>query len=234
MEEIKSAGTKKASSSSAASKPASAATGSATTKKKAATKVKAQEQPKVAAPALDAPEPVAAPVAAPVVAADVAAVQPVAAAPVNSSVRRPKFNKDEDIWVVSQFPGELHYVSKRTGYEIVWAEMGAGEWMSYEELTSMANSQKKFFERNWIMLDPEVLFSLRMERYYVNSLSLEEYETIFDVPVERMELILNQLPPGQKKTIAYRAQILISEKQIDSNRRIEAIERALGTQFGNS
>lgn len=152
--------------------------------------------------------------------------------PVGSvSARRPTIDKNEDIWVVSQFPGELHYVSKRTGYEVVWPELGAGEYVSFEELTSMANSQKKFFVRNWIAMDPAVLCALRMDKYYVNSMSLDEYESVFDVPIPQMEERLSVLPEGQKMTLGYRARMLFYEGKIDSRQRIQAIQRALDIEL---
>lgn len=159
----------------------------------------------------------------------------VAAAPVaksQPSAVRKQFDKNEDIAVISQFPGELHYVSKRTGYETVWAEVGAVEYLPYEELMSMANAQRKFFVRNWISVGDDVLFALRMDKYYVNSLTFEEYESVFDLPIEKMAKKLANIPDGQKKTLIYRARVLISEGQIDSKKRIVAIEEALGVSFG--
>lgn len=144
---------------------------------------------------------------------------------------RPQFDKNMDVWVVSQCPGELHFVSKRTGGEVCWSEAGAGEWLTYENLLEIANSQKKFFERNWIVVPDDVLVSLRMDKYYSGSLTPEEYESVFDMPVDEMSEKLKALPEGQRKTISYRAAILYNDGAIDSKSRIKAIEEALDIQL---
>lgn len=190
-----------------------------TTPKKKTTSTAVKKQPTKTA------SPVVAEVAAKVVTEEEPA--PVVA-PIVSASSRPKYNKDDEIWVVSQCPGVMVYVSRRTGYKIIWGEIGVGQYVSFEELTAMANGQPKFFQRNWVSMDFDVLVALRMDKYYVNSVQAEEYEQIFDMPISEMEAKLSNIPEGQRDTVEIWAHQLVDQGKIDSIKRIEAIERALG------
>ena len=59
----------------------------------------------------------------------------------------------EVIDVQSCIIGKLIWKSKRTGYKIVWNEYGEKNPMTVEDLLDMRNGDRRFFERNWVILD---------------------------------------------------------------------------------
>ena len=75
----------------------------------------------------------------------------VTAQPAKIKVLR-KVDPLELVEVASNYYGMLVYVSRKTGYETSWGEYGDTVMMTVEDLITMKNSQKSFFERNWVVL----------------------------------------------------------------------------------
>ena len=85
--------------------------------------------------------------------------------------KKAKIPKDYDIPVKSNVQGKLIYTSKKTGYTEEWDEMGTIAYLEYDELVSMRNSHKKFFEDNWVLIEDtddytadEIYYSLNIDR----------------------------------------------------------------------
>lgn len=136
------------------------------------------------------------------------------------------------VTVRNGFNGKLVYVSKRNGERIIWDEFGAEQELELQELKIAKNSSRAFFQNNWFMIDdPDVIAYLGVERFYKNSLSIDEFDELFgespDVICERIAV----LPEGQKSTVAFRARQLIASGDIDSIRVINALEKSLGVEL---
>ena len=104
--------------------------------------------------------------------------------------------------------------------------------MELLELRNAKNSAKRFFINNWFMFDDDwVIDYLGIERYYKNAVKIDEFDDVFKQEPAKIKKTILSLSDGQKKSIAYRAKVLISEGKIDSNRSISAIEEALGLEL---
>jgi len=136
------------------------------------------------------------------------------------------------VTVRNGFNGRLVYVSKRSGERLVWSEFGDEQDMELQELKNAKNSYRAFFENNWFMIDdPAVIAYLGVERYYKNALAFEHFDDLFNLSPTEIERRVALLSEGQKASVAYRARQLIAEKEIDSIRVIEALERSLSTEL---
>lgn len=136
------------------------------------------------------------------------------------------------VTVRNGFHGMLVYVSRRTGEKIVWDEFGAEQDMELRELKNARNSKKNFFINNWFMFDEDwILKYLGVDRFYKTALSIEKFDDIFKMKPKELEKTISTLSEGQKKSVAYRAHELISEKKIDSLSVIETLEKALGVEL---
>lgn len=135
--------------------------------------------------------------------------------------------------VRSGFNGVLVYKSKHTGEVFEWADLGDEQEMELLELRSAkASTDKVFFENNWFIIDdPEVIEYLGIEKYYKNSLKLEEFDTLFDLTPDEVATKISKMPKGQRMTVAYRARKLIDEGEIDSIKMINALEKSLGVEL---
>ena len=149
---------------------------------------------------------------------------------------KPIVPKDIDpeqyVTVRNGFQGRLVYVSKHTGERFVWDQFGAEQEMELRELKNAKNSYKKFFENNWFMFDEDwIVDYLGVQRFYRNAVRIEDFDEIFQKDAETISQIIGGMSDGQKKSVAYRARVLIAEGAIDSNKAITALEESLGVEL---
>lgn len=149
---------------------------------------------------------------------------------------KPIVPKDIDpeqyVTVRNGFQGRLVYVSKHTGERFVWDQFGAEQEMELRELKNAKNSYKKFFENNWFMFDEDwIVDYLGVQRFYRNAVRIEDFDEIFQKDAKTISEIISDMSDGQKKSVAYRARVLIADGAIDSNKAITALEESLGIEL---
>lgn len=149
---------------------------------------------------------------------------------------KPIVPKDIDpeqyVTVRNGFQGRLVYVSKHTGERFVWDQFGAEQEMELHELKNAKNSYKKFFENNWFMFDEDwIVDYLGVQRFYRNAVRIEDFDEIFQKDAKTISEIISDMSDGQKKSVAYRARVLIADGAIDSNKAITALEESLGVEL---
>lgn len=154
----------------------------------------------------------------------------------NEDTEKPIIAKDIDIHqyitVRNGFQGRLIYRSPKTRELFVWDSFGAEQEMELLELRNAKNSAKKFFINNWFMFEDEwVVDYLGLKQYYQHALNIEDFDDIFKMSPSDIKKTINELSPGQKKSVAYRAKTLIDEGAIDSIKAINVIEDALGIEL---
>ena len=134
--------------------------------------------------------------------------------------------------------GAIYKSAKTIGYTIDWDAYGSVEYVELSELVSMRNTARRFFEDNWIVLEDTENFTavqlydfLRVTKYYENAFTPETIDTIFDMNDKEIIRVVSELSKGMKDTIATRAKEKIDAKELDSNKKIEALETALNVKF---
>lgn len=145
-----------------------------------------------------------------------------------------EIDPNQIIVVRSGFHGRLVYNSPRTREKFVWGEFGADQEMELRELRNAKSANKKYFENNWFMFDEEfewVIGYLGLSQYYKNALSIEDFDSLFKKTPSEIEKAIAKLSKGQKKSVGYRAKQLIADGEIDSNKAIAALEKALGIEL---
>ncbi len=146
---------------------------------------------------------------------------------------------DTDISCKSAVRGTLTYVSKRmNGYQIVWNDFGDEEFLSFQELISMRNTDLRFFKDNWIVIEDsedytakEIMDALKVSQYYNVKLDVDNFDSLFNESPEKIEEIVSTMSSGLKDTIAIRAKQLYNNGKLDSRKRIEAFEKSLGIEL---
>lgn len=132
------------------------------------------------------------------------------------------------------FQGKLIYKSSRTGEKYVWDYFGDEQEMELRELRNAKSSAKKFFINNWFVFDQEyawVIDYLGMKNYYKNALGVDDFDKLFTKTPAEIEKTVSKLSEGQKKSVAYKAREMIANGEIDSNKAIAALERALNIEL---
>lgn len=144
--------------------------------------------------------------------------------------------------VKSGIHGILTYSSKKTfGYTIDWDDYGSVEYIEYGELLSMRNTQRSFFENNWIFIEDtdeyvasDIYKALAVEKYYQSVIVGEDLERLFTMEPKDIEETVLKLSSGVKQNIASIAKERIETGEFDSNNRIKALEKALDLEFSPS
>ena len=128
--------------------------------------------------------------------------------------------------------GNLIYKSSlNPGYVVEWSGLGEIQEMEYRELVSMRGNQRRFFEENWILIDPAVIKKLGVGRYYQNSLSTDDFEDVFNMSADEIKEIVPTLPGGTKDAIASEAKKKIDSGELDSRSAIKALEDSLDVEL---
>lgn len=136
------------------------------------------------------------------------------------------------ITVRNGFQGRLVYKSPKTGEHFVWDGFGSEQEMELLELRNAKNAAKKFFVNNWFMFDEDwIVDYLGLRQYYKHAVGIEDFDKIFKQPPASIKKTIEALSDGQKKSVAYRAKVLIAEGGIDSNKAISALEETLGVEL---
>lgn len=157
-----------------------------------------------------------------------------------SKPQRVKIDADYLIPVRSNVGGVLYYKSKRTGYEETWDGTGVVIEMEFSELVAMRNSQKKFFENNWIVIEDtddytadEIYAALNVDKYYTSGGLYDNIDDIFDFSAKKIEEVVPTLSKAVKETIITKAYTMLAEddSRLDSNAKRKALEKALGISF---
>lgn len=154
---------------------------------------------------------------------------------IQSSVRIPL---DTIVPVICNTIGGAFYSSKKImGYTVEWDDIGSVEYMELGELSSMKNTDKRFFEDNWIVFDDTEDFTatelydfLKVSKYYKNILTPENIDEVFTYSKDKLVKTISTLSRGMKETIAVRAKQKMDENTLDKNI-IDVLESSLGIQF---
>lgn len=125
--------------------------------------------------------------------------------------------------------GKLVYISKKQlGYEVVWNNPGDVDYIELSELVSMRNSQRAFFEKNWIGIeDDDVIEYLNIGKYYNNSLSYEEFSNLLKLPFDTMSEKVKSMPKGMRENFRTKVAKMIDNNEIDSIKTVEFLKKEL-------
>lgn len=156
------------------------------------------------------------------------------AAPTKTAVRKAnKIDPDDYVTVRSNVMGILTYISSRQmGYNVTWEQFGDEEEIKFGELQAMRNSQRRFFVDNWVYIDdPEVLKALGVEKYYTNAVNADNVDLLFAAAPEHIEKRVSAMSGSMKDTVKRLALEKYHSGELDSIKKIRALERALDFKF---
>ena len=144
-----------------------------------------------------------------------------------------KIPLDTVVPVVCNVYGGATYISKKaTGYIVEWDSFGDIEYIELGELVSMRNTDRRFFEDNWIVLEDvddytsvELYNFLKVGKYYEKYYTPETIDSIFDLEPSTLIRTISELSSGMKSTIASRA--------ITTSSRVASISFAISSIEGS-
>lgn len=145
---------------------------------------------------------------------------------------------DTIVTVVCNTIGGATYISKKaSGYIVEWEDFGSEEYMELGELVAMRNTDRRFFEDNWIVLEDtdeydamQLYEFLKVSKYYNNVFTSRNIDELFSYSKDKIAKTISALSRGMKETIAARAKQKLDENTLDKNI-IDILESSLGIQF---
>ncbi len=140
--------------------------------------------------------------------------------------------------------GQLIYRSKNNGFQIEWNDTNTPQYLTLEELLVMRNTYRKFFEKNWIVIDgfvdeeyseqftvEDILDFLQVKQYYKNLLCPENVDDLFKMSAEEIEKRIKASSSGSRDFIIIRANELIESRKLDSLTVINTLEKVLNCEL---
>lgn len=151
-----------------------------------------------------------------------------------------KIPKDEEFAVRSNVVGGLFFSSKYGNLEFELNSSDDVVYLTFEDLQEIKRTSKKYFERNWLIVDSndnftseQVYCALRVDQYYKSQYSTPEtLDYLFDLSNQDMANEINLMTDGYKETVVNRAKELIDAKEIDSISKIKLLSALLNADFG--
>ena len=141
-------------------------------------------------------------------------------------IERNSHDLNELILVKNMTPGKLIYISKRVqGYRVDWENRDDVQYMELIELMNMFASQRAFFSENWIWVEPEILEYLCAAKFYENSLTPEDLEAIFNLPVDQLISTISRLTDSMKLTVRRYAKEKIVKGELTDLNVVRALEK---------
>ena len=140
--------------------------------------------------------------------------------------------------------GQLIYRSKNNGFQIEWNDTNTPQYLTLEELLVMRNTYRKFFEKNWIVIDgfvdeeyseqftvEDILDFLQVKQYYKNLLCPENIDDLFKMSADEIEKRIKASSSGSRDFIIIRANELIESRKLDSLTVINTLEKVLNCEL---
>lgn len=158
--------------------------------------------------------------------------------PVVKTTKATRIPLDTMITVVCNTIGGATYISKKaSGYIVEWEDFGSEEYMELGELVAMRNTDRRFFEDNWIVLEDtdeydamQLYEFLKVAKYYTNVFTSRNIDELFSYSKDKIAKTISTLSRGMKETIAVRAKQKLDDNTLDKNI-VDTLESALGIQF---
>jgi len=145
---------------------------------------------------------------------------------------------DTVVPVICNTVGGAVYVSKKImGYMVEWDDIGSVEYMELGELASMRNTDRRFFEDNWIIFENTEEYStvqlydfLKVTKHYKNIVTPDTIDDLLKYDKNKLAKTIATFSKGMKQTVAAVAKSRLNQGTLDKNI-IDTLESALGVQF---
>ncbi len=141
-----------------------------------------------------------------------------------------KYDADDLISVRSGVSGKLVYKSLlNNGYSCEWEKFGDTQQVPFGELRTAAGSQPNFYKKKyWLFDNEEDVVALGVKHFYADMVGIEDVMSVFKMPMADFDAKVKPLNAQLRETIAKEARILYMKGELDSIKRIKALEDATG------
>lgn len=137
--------------------------------------------------------------------------------------------------------GLIYASSKAGGMSAEWNDFGDLQYLDVRDLLLMRNTQKRFFDDNWISIKDtddgeytadDIYKFLRVDDKYGDFYDADNIESFFDLDEDQMKDKVSKMSRGMKDLVSIIALDKIENGEIDSLKRRNEIISALGLENG--
>lgn len=147
-----------------------------------------------------------------------------------------EFKKDDLIPCMSVTVGHLIYsaLDTRSHNRYDWFDFGDVCEVEYQDLLAMIARKSEYLFTPRIVVNSDSFLEKypKLKELKEKFFGLDDTNKFFDVSPEMLEEKIISAPEGLKTAIADMAGSLIKSGELDSRRKIEVIDKTLGTEFG--
>lgn len=144
-----------------------------------------------------------------------------------------KFAPNDQIPCKSITVGKLSHTGIKTGIRYTWADYGDVAYLEYQDLQSLQSMKSNFiFKPLFIIEDEDVVAQWdKMLKPVYDKIKEDDLEQFFALPQNRFESALKNAPKGFQNSIKVKAVSMIQDGELDSLKKIKAIDEILGTEL---
>lgn len=144
-----------------------------------------------------------------------------------------KFAPADQIPCRSVTIGELVHVGVKTRIQYTWADYGDTAYLEYQDLQALQSMKSRFIlDPLFIIEDEDVIAQWdKMLKPVYDKIKEDDLEKFFALPQSKFESTLKNAPKGFKNSVKTKAVSMIQDGELDSLKKIKAIDEILGTEF---
>jgi hypothetical protein len=153
---------------------------------------------------------------------------------VKPEVKAPrKFAPNEQIPCRSVTVGELVHVGVKTRIQYTWADYGDIAYLEYQDLQALQSMKSRFIlDPLFVIEDEDVVEQWeKMLKPVYDKIKEDDLENFFALPQNKFETALKNAPKGFQNSIKVKAVSMIQDGELDSLKKIKAIDEILGTEL---
>ena len=121
----------------------------------------------------------------------------------------------------------------KSGLFYRWTEYGDETEIEYRDLAAIVRTKSPYVFNPLFVIDNEDFINEfpQLQKFYEDSYSVTDLESILSLPISDMIANINALPNGAKETMKNIASTQIGDGRLDSVKKIKALDDIFGTEL---
>ena len=154
-------------------------------------------------------------------------------APVKLAPIKKEFKAEDGIPCRSVTVGGLVLEGVKSNDLYRWTEYGDITEVEYRDLASLVRSKSPYIFYPYFVIDDDDFIKEfpQLKQFYDESYTVEDLEQVLHMPINQMIKQIDILPNGAKETLKNVASTKISTGELDSVKRIKALDDYFGTEL---
>jgi len=152
---------------------------------------------------------------------------------VEKEITKKKFAQEDGIMCRSVTVGGLWYTGPKSGLTYNFVEYGDETEIEYRDLVASVRSRSNYiFGPFFVIEDDEFIAEFpQLQKYYDEQYTVDDLRGVLDLSVDDMVATIQTLPPRAVNSLKSIASTLVSSGQLDSVRKIKALDDLFGTEL---